>query len=272
MDDFLEEFYEEWMDTVIEQIPLTNRAPPHYNQLFYQDQQEEYEQQYEHEHQEHQEHRQQYYYPYYQEHQEHQEHQEQLHQIGSEQQLPPPITLPNLQENDSSQHLYPNYIHNQMYQRTVRFGETNNMHLGIYDSLVSNLYRLRRTLQIQNELNRQSNSIFDELLSLVTDGISENIPNETEFEDVKVTLLPEQFEKLKTHVISEDTLENYKEHRCNICMDNYNVSDTVTELDCSHFFHSSCIEYWLCNEHVTCPICRKDTREGVSLQENTIPH
>lgn len=248
MDDFIEEFYEEWMNTVIEQIPLTNRAPPHSNDILSDVVTNHDEEEYD--------------YNNYQ-------HPRQLEPIDiTDEEYSHEQSYYEQQMYYGQQYptLYPNYIHNQMYHQQNNVQTTNVSDNNIYDSLVNNLYRLRRTLQIQNELNRQSNSIFDELISLVTDGLTENIPNDIELEDVKVVLTPEEFDKLKKNVITDNNFERYKENTCNICMENYNVEEKITELDCSHVFHSDCIQYWLCNEHVTCPICRKDTREGTSLK------
>jgi hypothetical protein len=245
MDEFLEEFYEEWMDTVIEQIPLTNRAPPHNPQFLHTPEQ------------------------LYAEETTSDDIQEYGTQEYSTQEYGTQEYSTQEYGTQESQYNHRNYQENEYYQHHLRYPnwvQENNGGSVVYDSLVNNLYRLRRTLQIQNEITRQSNSIFDELISLVTDGLTENIPNEIELEDVKVILTPEQFEKLKQYTLTDETIEQYNNNPCNICMENYQVSEQITQLDCSHVFHKTCISHWLCNEHVTCPVCRKDTREGVSLK------
>jgi hypothetical protein len=81
-------------------------------------------------------------------------------------------------------------------------------------------------------------------------------------EDVKVTLTKDQFDKLFSEKVTQENNEKYRSE-CNICMDEYNLEDVIVKLGCNHIFHKDCIYNWLCNERVTCPVCRKDTRESM---------
>ena len=111
---------------------------------------------------------------------------------------------------------------------------------------------------IDNFNNNFNNNFINDLFNIFNQTINENI--EQEFEDVKVTLTPEQFSQLKCEKISNDNVDRYCNKPCNICMDNYNVDEEITFLVCNHYFHTDCIKHWLCNEKVTCPVCRKDNR------------
>lgn len=44
---------------------------------------------------------------------------------------------------------------------------------------------------------------------------------------------------------------------CAVCIEPYQVSDTVRTLPCKHEFHKSCVDPWLL-EHRTCPMCKMD--------------
>jgi hypothetical protein len=48
----------------------------------------------------------------------------------------------------------------------------------------------------------------------------------------------------------------YYEHKCPVCITEYQTDERVGVLNCGHCFHSTCIKQWLQNSK-TCPICRK---------------
>ena len=126
-----------------------------------------------------------------------------------------------------------------------------------YDSIQSGVIELGCFIGRSNS-SEFNNNFINDLFNIFNQTINENI--EQEFEDVKVTLTPEQFSQLKCEKISNDNVDRYCNKPCNICMDNYNVDEEITFLVCNHYFHTDCIKHWLCNEKVTCPVCRKDNR------------
>lgn len=124
-------------------------------------------------------------------------------------------------------------------------------------------------------------------------------PVNGDFEDVKVVLSKEEFEHLpcktwcpesehternsstKTTVqkrprsarstqiktskenpatCSEQQVDSTTRDICGICVDEYTKNDPIVVLPCKHYFHTECIRHWLCNEKVTCPLCRFDVR------------
>ena len=103
------------------------------------------------------------------------------------------------------------------------------------------------------------NSIFEYLInSTLSDSTFTEL---NDLDDVKITLSKEQFNKFeKKNVLDIENITKCGVN-CSICMDDYNEKEKVVLLKCNHYYHESCIENWLCNQKVTCPICRKDTRE-----------
>ena len=81
----------------------------------------------------------------------------------------------------------------------------------------------------------------------------------SDLEDVKVTISKEDFDKFNKCKITSENLGQF-DKECNICIENYKVDDIVITLPCNHFFHKDCIKHWLCDEKVSCPVCRKDVR------------
>lgn len=47
---------------------------------------------------------------------------------------------------------------------------------------------------------------------------------------------------------------------CSICLDDIK-NEHAKELPCKHLFHTHCVDNWLINEKVTCPMCRVDIRD-----------
>ena len=142
----------------------------------------------------------------------------------------------------------------------------------VTDSVIDNILNIRRHVQnghteinnnfsypsgVPNFNNLISNSVIDTFQNLF-DVISE-AQAAPEYEDVKVTLSEEDFQKLKTTTLKETT-----DKECNICLDSFKINDTTTTLPCDHVFHKNCIHDWLCNEKVSCPVCRFDVRNSNS--------
>jgi len=78
------------------------------------------------------------------------------------------------------------------------------------------------------------------------------------FEDVIVHATAEIIDGAST----QTTLEQDLEIDCSICQDSMRQGELVRTLTvCEHKFHTSCIDNWLLNDSVICPVCRHDIRE-----------
>ena len=58
--------------------------------------------------------------------------------------------------------------------------------------------------------------------------------------------------KIKEYTLNENKHDN---ERCPICLEDYNIGDTLNELICNHFYHKKCINNWIISNN-NCPICR----------------
>ena len=53
---------------------------------------------------------------------------------------------------------------------------------------------------------------------------------------------------------TDDNSESDENEKCSICMEEYKSGDKLRELPCLHAFHSDCIEKWLIESSVKCPL------------------
>lgn len=94
---------------------------------------------------------------------------------------------------------------------------------------------------------------FDRIISDIMERTSAGAGAPGATEDT-ITALPKK-------KADESMLGETGKAECTICMADVTTGDVVTELYCSHWFHTECIKSWL-EQHNTCPHCRKSIEEG----------
>lgn len=84
------------------------------------------------------------------------------------------------------------------------------------------------------------------------------------------------------HVASQSEIDslrqvNYSEglfgsddNRCAICLSDYEVSDNLRVLGCTHHFHVDCLDRWLKNSR-HCPLCQQDIITATNVRGVTSP-
>jgi hypothetical protein len=103
-----------------------------------------------------------------------------------------------------------------------------------------------------NPLDSLLNNLFQPMLPpLVNFGYDG--PMMQQMTDVRTTLDDEDSNNIK-----RTKVENKLEKNCIICMSAINKDEESSELPCTHYFHSECIEPWLKEYNYKCPICRKE--------------
>lgn len=45
---------------------------------------------------------------------------------------------------------------------------------------------------------------------------------------------------------------------CTVCLNDFKEKELVRKLDCQHEFHKKCIDKWLLQGNMCCPLCRKE--------------
>ena len=95
-------------------------------------------------------------------------------------------------------------------------------------------YNRRIRLHRQNELNRLTrlnNSLIRSRMIQPYIIITKNV-------------------KINEYILNEDNNE-----KCSICLEDFNIGDTLNELNCNHFYHKECINNWIKSNN-NCPMCR----------------
>ena len=100
-----------------------------------------------------------------------------------------------------------------------------------------------------SDLNQdQNNTNIVSLFSTFINEVQQDV-----FDDVVVTVNDKDLESLKT-----TKLDNNLETSCSICLSQMIKDETITELKCSHPFHSDCIKPYLEQYNYKCPVCRTE--------------
>lgn len=125
----------------------------------------------------------------------------------------------------------------------------NESREGFDMNMVSRLFSEMNETDFDPDFDMSNPRVFNSILQYML-GTTENFDN---LEDVKVTLSPEDFERLET-IYSES-----KDNICVICTDTLK-GEKCKKLLCNHIFHEACIKEWLLKYNTTCPDCRRDQR------------
>ena len=69
---------------------------------------------------------------------------------------------------------------------------------------------------------------------------------ETEFSNIT----PTDINKYKTYLCKHQT-----EKTCTICLENFKIGESITQLPCKHYFHKECLSKWFSLKNI-CPLCK----------------
>ena len=127
----------------------------------------------------------------------------------------------------------------------------NNVNEIRYDvhGLSNKVHEIKNELHdIRNSLNFINNSLGNIFNLLI---FEENLTN-TEEQNNKINY----DELLEEKELDEKSFEKYKEEKCVICLEDFNIGNKICNLPCLHIYHSFCIKNWL-KIRGKCPLCGK---------------
>ena len=146
---------------------------------------------------------------------------------------------------------------------TVNYVQTNDddIYPNIVDSVLSLISPSVNTLINSLNLNDTYNNLVSFLNNHNNDFQFNNLVNILMSMDMGSNSHPPASERainnLKKIEVNENNINNYKNITCNICLDNFEIGNTLRILECNHEFHEECILTWLKSNN-TCPICRHE--------------
>lgn len=183
-----------------------------------------------------------------------------------------------------------NDITDTLYSETVqsRVYEENLYRRDEYSRIMNEMRSRQRSQPLRSQLDVLLGESFrsmlqDSLTSIVdsTDptGILSSIQlsiNGQEFnldnwdqENVIVSLTEEQLNTCSTEFKCTEeylaTATGGTKKTCEVCLEDYKLGDTLTQLRCNDVFHKACITPWLLNHNVKCPNCNHDQRETCAV-------
>jgi len=112
-----------------------------------------------------------------------------------------------------------------------------------------------------NGFNGDPNAYYEEEYGEEEQPVDEDgvpLPSADEIKNV-INAIPcfkyEEKKKSSSDNRNEESLANNKDS-CAICLDDLQTGQMVKALQCSHKFHSQCINYWL-KQKLKCPLCKE---------------
>ncbi len=156
------------------------------------------------------------------------------------------------QEQESGQFLSiqltsngPEYTFTSHHNLENILGQINQAFSANISSFPSNFIMAGTSLNSHNHMLNMLNSLINGFGGITTMANT--------FQDVVVTVDDNDLQKLKS-----TKLESKLDVDCSICMGQMDKDEMITELKCSHTFHTECIEPYLKQYNYKCPICRSE--------------
>jgi hypothetical protein len=134
----------------------------------------------------------------------------------------------------------------------------NNSNIRFNDLVFNQVSGISINDQILNAL--RSVSTIDVMREFFGDGFMED--TEMEIAEQESFNNYNNREKNPNVILDIDSSMSTVSHineKCIICISSFNVNEKITELECTHIFHTSCITEWV-KYKSDCPVCRKSIK------------
>ena len=125
------------------------------------------------------------------------------------------------------------------------------------DEIKNEVHSLRNDVhELTNDVHELSSGVH-ELRNMFSVLISNLFSNENLINNEEQNNNINYDELLEEKELDEKSFEKYKEEKCAICLEDFNIGNKVCYLPCLHIYHSFCIKNWL-KIRGKCPLCGND--------------
>ena len=122
------------------------------------------------------------------------------------------------------------------------------------DEIKNEVHSLRNDVhELTNDVHELSSGVH-ELRNMFSVLISNLFSNENLINNEEQNNNINYDELLEEKELDEKSFEKYKEEKCAICLEDFNIGNKVCNLPCLHIYHSFCIKNWLKIKE-KCPLC-----------------
>ena len=75
--------------------------------------------------------------------------------------------------------------------------------------------------------------------------------------DIKIVIDDKDLDNLEYNIYSDKKEISNLMKKISICLDKFNDNDEILLTKCNHIFHKDCINKWIIDYNIKCPICKE---------------
>lgn len=177
------------------------------------------------------------------------------------------INMDSINRIDNNINLISTLLMNELNRRHNRQRRRRSHENNDSDILRRNILNIISNTPVNSSyIDEQRETLFN--FPSISNNVGQSYEQLRNLEDYKIPLKKKLLKKIKVERFSRaEVREDYTQ--CSICLCEFEESDRVRVLPCTHVYHRNCIDKWF-DESVKCPVCNADIRD--QLRKNNTKH